>query len=110
MPDMRHNLFNPNQCRTFKAKVQDNPYHEDCPIYIEIPDGELAACLKSVGTVMLLDNWFSTQYEIDSYSHIDLTSHQHCNPHRIEFPQTEYSVQEEVERQNFLKVPICFFG
>ena len=28
MPDMRHTLINPNQCRHFGAKVQDNPYHE----------------------------------------------------------------------------------
>ena len=29
MLDMRHALINPNQCRYFGAKVQDNPYHED---------------------------------------------------------------------------------
>ena len=39
MPDMRHTLINPNQCRNSGAKVQDNPYHANCPISIEIPDG-----------------------------------------------------------------------
>ena len=29
MPDMRHTLISPNQCRHFREKVQDNPYHKD---------------------------------------------------------------------------------
>ena len=32
MPDMRHTLINPNGCQFFGAKVQDNPYHENCPM------------------------------------------------------------------------------
>ena len=43
MPNMRYTLINPNHCRHFGAKVQDNTYHEDCPMSIEIPDGEFAA-------------------------------------------------------------------
>ena len=43
MPDMRHNLINPNQCRHFREKLQDNPYHEDCSMSIEILDREFAA-------------------------------------------------------------------
>ena len=39
MPDMRHSLINLNQCRHFGAKVQNKPYHEDCPMSIESPDG-----------------------------------------------------------------------
>ena len=39
IPDMRNTLINPNQCRHFGAKVKDNPYHEDCPISIESPNG-----------------------------------------------------------------------
>ena len=34
----------------------------------------------------------------------------HWNPHKIEFPQTKYSVQEEIEGQNVPKVTICFTG
>ena len=105
---MRHTLINPNQCRHFGAKVQDNPYHENCPMSIESPDGEFAACLQSIGTVMFLDTWFPTQGDLESYPHIELTSRQHWNPHKIEFPQTKYSVQEEVEGRNISKVTICF--
>ena len=35
MPIMRHTLINPNQYQHFRAKVQDNHYHEKCPMSIE---------------------------------------------------------------------------
>ena len=75
---------------------------------IESPNGEFAACLQSVGTVMFLDIWFPIQGDLDSYPHIELTSRQQWNPHKIDFPQTKYSVQEEVEGRNVSKVKICF--
>ena len=88
MPNMRHTLINLNQCRHFREKkVQDNLDHKNWPMLIESPDGEFAACLQSIGTVMFLDNWFPTQGDLNSYPHIELTSRQHCNPHKIEFPQ-----------------------
>ena len=37
-------------------------------------------------------------------------SFKHWNPHKIEFPQIKYSMQEEVEGQNISKVTICFSG
>ena len=54
---------------------------------IESPNGELAKYLQSSGTVMFLDTWFPMQGNLESYSHIELTSRQHCNPHKFEFPQ-----------------------
>ena len=59
---------------------------------------------------MFLDTWFSMQGELKSYPHIELNSHQHWNPHKIEFPLTKYSVQEESEGRNVSKVKICFSG
>ena len=70
MTNMRHTLINPKQCRHFGAKLQDNPYHEDCPMSIESPDGEFSACLQSVGTVMFLYTWFPAQGDLESYPHI----------------------------------------
>ena len=55
---------------------------------------------------MFLDNWFSTQGDLESYQHIELMSRQHWYPHKIEFPQTKYYEQEEVEGRNVLKVTI----
>ena len=77
---------------------------------IESPDGEFAACLKSVGTVMFLDTWFPKQGDLKSYPHIELTYRQHWNTHKIEFRQTKYSVQDEAEGRNVSKVEICFYG
>ena len=37
MPDISHTLINMNQCRHFREKVQDNPYHEECLMSIESP-------------------------------------------------------------------------
>ena len=59
---------------------------------------------------MFLDTWLPTQSDLESYPHIELTSRKHWNPHKIEFPQTKYYVQEEVEGWNFSKVTICFSG
>ena len=77
---------------------------------IESPDGEFAACLQSVETIIFLDTWFPTQGDLESYPHIELASRQNWNPHKIEFPQTKYSVQEEVEERNVLKVTLRFPG
>ena len=74
------------------------------------PGRDFSACLQSSVTVMLLDTWFTKQGDLESYPHIELTSRQHCNPHKVEFPQTKYSVQEEVEGRNVSKVKICFSG
>ena len=59
---------------------------------------------------MFLDTWFPTQSDLESYPNIEITSCQHWNPHKIEFPQTKYSVQEEVEGRNVSKATICFSG
>ena len=48
MPNIRLTLINPNQCRHFGGKLQDNPYHEACPMSIESPDGEFSANLQAV--------------------------------------------------------------
>ena len=66
--------------------------------------------MNSIVTFMLLDTWFPRQGDLESYPHIELTPPQQWNPHKIEFPQTKYSMQEEVEGRNVLKVKICFSG
>ena len=45
MPDIKHTLINPNQYQHLGAKLKDNPYHENCPMSIDITGGEFAACL-----------------------------------------------------------------
>ena len=94
--------------RTPKRRRRRFPYHENCPMSIESPNGAFVACLQSIGTIMFVDTWFPMQGYLKSYPHIELTSRQYRNPHKMEFPQTKYSVQEEVEGRNFSKVIICF--
>ena len=74
---------------------------------IESPDGKFAACLQSIGTIMLLKTWFPMQDYLKSYPHIELTPLQHWNQHKIEFPQKK-CVQQAVEGQNVSKETICF--
>ena len=45
-----------------------------------------------------------------SYPHIELTSCQHWNPHKIDFPQIKYFLKKEVEGRNVSKITICFSG
>ena len=59
---------------------------------------------------MFLYTWFPTQGDLESYPHIDLTLRKHWNSHKSEFPQSKYSVQEEVDGRNFSKVTICLSG
>ena len=39
-----------------------------------------------------------------------MTSRQHWNPQQIQFPQTKYGVQEEIEGRNVLTTSILFSG
>ena len=91
-----------------EQKVQDNPYHEDCPMAIESPDRDFAAFFQYVGAIMFLDTCFPTQGDLESYPHIHLTSPRHWNPHKIVFLPKIYYLQEEVEERNVSKVAIFF--
>ena len=76
---------------------------------IESLDKEFTSCLQSVRTIMFLNNWFPTQGDLESYTHIEVMSRQHWNPNKIEFPQQKKSVQEEVEGRNVSKVTIWLY-
>ena len=45
MPELYHNLINPNQLCQFQTQVQDNPYSTD-QMSITIPDRKFIACLE----------------------------------------------------------------
>ena len=60
--------------------------------------------------LLQIDTWFPTQGNLESYPHIELTSHQHWNTHKIEFPQKKHSVQEEAEGLNLSKVEYASLG
>jgi hypothetical protein len=108
--EMQHSLINPNQCRHFGAVIQDNPYDADNPMSISSPDSEFTACLQSEGTIVFLDTWYPAQKDLEAYPHIEMTSRHHWNPHQIQFPQTKYGVQEEIEGRNVSATSIYFSG
>ena len=108
--DMEHTLINPNQCRHFGTEVQDNPYDRNEAMSIASPDEEFIACLQSTGTIVFLDTWHPNQNDLESYPHIELTSRHHWDPHQIQFPQTKYVAQEEIEGRNISTISMCFTG
>ena len=98
--EMQYTLINPNQCRHFGAEIQDNPYDADKPMAIISPDSEFTACLQLEGTIIFLDTWYPPQKYLESHPHIEMTLRHHRYPHQIQFPQTKYGVQEEIEGRN----------
>ena len=82
---MDHTLINPNQLLHFNTEVQDNPYRATDPISITNPNREFMACLQSPQP---------TKTQLSSLPHIVLTSPREWDPHKIEFPEEKYSVQE----------------
>ena len=105
---MNHMLINPNQLQHFDTEVQDNPYHATDPISITSPNGEFMACLQSQGTHLFLNTWRPTKTQIFSLPHIVLTSPREWDPHKIEFPATKYSVQEEIDSRNVSQTNVTF--
>ena len=107
MPELSHTLINPNQLRHFNTQVQDNPYATD-PMSIASPNGDFIACLESEGTNIFLNTWSPTQDELASLPHIELTSQQPWEPHKIAFPATKYYVKEEMESRNISGLSMDF--
>ena len=105
---MYHTLINPNQLRHFDTEVQDNPYHATDPMSITSPNGEFMACFQYQGKNVFLNTWQPTKTKLSSLPHIVLTSPREWDPHKIEFPETKYSVQEEIESRNVSQTNVTF--
>ena len=108
--EMQHTIINLNQCQHFRAEVQDNPYDANKPMDIISPDSEFTACLQSEGTIVFLDTWYPSQKYLEAHRNINTTSRHHWNTHQIQFPQTKYGVQEEIEGRNVAVTSIWFSG
>ena len=93
---MYHTLVNPNQMRHFGIKVQDNPYG-DTSLYLIMEEGDFALPLAVQGTNSMADTCTSTKEEINTCNHITLLSQHPWDTHRVRFPQTSRTVQEEAE-------------
>ena len=58
MPEINHNLIDPNQLCQLHTQVQDNPYHATEPMNITNPSGDFTACLESQWMNIFLNTCF----------------------------------------------------
>ena len=94
---MDHTLVNPNQLRAFGLTVQDNPF-ADAPIFISTEGHEFTLPLHSKGTILGVTTRTPTDQELQTCSHVVLSSEYEWDPQNICFPQASRSVEEEVAR------------
>jgi len=95
---MEHTLVNPNQMRLFGITVQDNPVCES-PLYLTTEDGDFVLPLQMKGTNVMAITRTPTAQELHDCTHIILSSEHPWDPHRVKFPESSRTVQEEIEMQ-----------
>ena len=95
---MDHSLINPNQLRLYGVTVQNNPAH-DSPLYIMTEDGDFVLPLGMKGTNIMATTCTPTLKELHDCMHITLSSHHPWNPHRVRFPESSRTVQEEMYKE-----------
>ena len=93
---MDHSLINPHQFRLYIVTIQDNPVC-DYPLYIMTEDGEFVLTLGMKGTNVMANTHTPTMEELHDCMHITLSSHHPWDPHRVRFPESSRTVQEEMD-------------
>ena len=78
-----HSLINPNQIRHNNIGYWNNPYDQDNPLSIEIPD-TLSIPLNTKGTKILFETRTPTTDELENCLKIELTSMNEWNPHTLD--------------------------
>ena len=96
---MNDTLINPNQLRHFGIEVQDNPY-ADTPMHMATEERDFILPLSAVGTTILTDTRTPTQQELDECRHVIMSSPHPWDPHRVQFPEQQCSVEEEFAMRN----------
>ena len=92
---MSHSLLNPNQLRHFGIKVQDDPTSHQ-PLSIITGDGDFGMELKIDGTTIFADTYTPSNHELDTCPKIVLTSEHKWDPHKVQFPNSINTLQEEM--------------
>lgn len=102
---MEHTLINPNQLRSHGCTVQDNPFNPDQPMFLENPDGTFKIPLRSQGTTIGIETWTPTEHDLRTLPRVELTSKTAWDPHRVKFPRSSLSEEEEMaESAEFAKI------
>ena len=89
-------MSNPNQLLHHHTNVQDNPFCGE-PMHIEIPEGNLVACLQIEGTCIFLDTLTTSNCEMDTLPHVVLMSQYPWVPKNFKLPKFADSLKEEVD-------------
>jgi len=82
--------------RLFGIIVQDNPVCESL-LYLTTEDGDFVLPLQMKGTNVMANTCTPTAQELHDCTHIVLLSEHPWDPHRVRFPESSRTVQEEIE-------------
>jgi len=94
---MEHTLVNPKLIR-FGITVQDNLVCES-PLYLTTEVGDFVLPLQMKKTNVMANTRTPTAQELHDSTHIVLSSKHPWDPHRVRFPESSRTVQEEIEMQ-----------
>ena len=93
---MEHTLVNPNQLRHCGTIVKDDPTDET-PIHIRDDNGTVFIPLKMKGTIAGFKSHTPTQYELENFPHIHLSSTTPWEPDTVTFVNNHArSMEEEI--------------
>ena len=73
-------------------------------MHIESPGGDMVACLQIEGTCICFDTWTPNNCDLDTLTHVVLTSTYPWVPQNAKFPELANSVQEEVETRRIASI------
>ena len=96
IPSLYHSLINPNELQHHHTKVQDNLFCRE-PMKIDIPEGDLVACLQSEGTCIFLDTWTPSHRDLETLPHVVMIYNYLWLLQNVKFHEFADSVQEETE-------------
>ena len=93
---MDDSTINPNNLRHYGVDVQDDPTSNRHMSGI-LENGDFAMTLHWKGTIVYFDKNTQTQIELNTCTHINLSSRHPWNPSKVEFVQNQHSLQEDIE-------------
>ena len=82
-----HSLINPNQVRAYGIDFWDNPFDKERGTSINTNDN-ISIALKTMGTKIYFKSWAPSQLELETCTHIHMTSRIPWNPTKITLNET----------------------
>ena len=81
---LKHSLLNPNQIRYDRHSLCNDPWDQYCSLGISYREFSLFIPFSYQGTVICFESHTPTAEELDSLSHLTLTTDAVCNPKTVE--------------------------